>query len=198
VPDADALSFRSVLWYCFGVGFANFGTAPAPSAAALRSTGHDARIEFVASYRATGNYLVRAPRNAARLLQRELDRLTQSHNRWAVVPERRVEDAVRAFDSWGPPSPERLVRFTPGLAFAVERGTGARLTRSERGTFRSVSEDVIAVYKRDLEIRLGVLDKNRRLGGWGAISLDIHRRVGGRWTARSLGAINGLAAKATR
>jgi hypothetical protein len=48
------------------------------------------------------------------------------------------------------------------------------------------------VYKRDLELRPGVLARDRRLGGWGAISHDIERQAGGKWTARSLSVVTGL------
>jgi hypothetical protein len=81
------------------------------------------------------------------------------------------------------------------MSFAVKRGRPESFSETDRGEFRRVSEDVFAVYKRDLEISPGALDRNRRLGGWGGISGDIEGKVGGRWTSRSLGVINGLAAR---
>lgn len=187
-----------MLWYCFGVGFANFGSPPAPSVDALRSRDHDPRIEFLASYRSTGNYVVRAAKDASDLLRRELDRLTHAEERprWAVVTERAVEDALRTFEVWGPPEAdpqEPLIRWTPGLAFAVQVGAGSvPLSRTYRAELQCVDGQAVAAYKRDLEIRPGVLDRKRRLGGWGAVSHEIERQVGGKWTARSLSVVRGL------
>jgi hypothetical protein len=111
-----------MLWYCFGVGFANFGSPPAPSVSALRLADHDPRIDFLASYRATGNYVVRAPNDVAGLLRRELNRLTDAEDRWAVVPDDAFEKALTAFEAWQPPDPERLVRRTPGWPSHSTRG----------------------------------------------------------------------------
>jgi hypothetical protein len=182
-----------MLWYCFGVGFANFGSPPAPSVSALRLADHDPRIDFLASYRATGNYVVRAPNDVAGLLRRELNRLTDAEDRWAVVPDDAFEKALTAFEAWQPPDPERLVRWTPGLAFALHSGNEApSASRTDRAELRPLDAHVVAVYKRDPEIRPGVLNRDRRLGGWGAISHDIERQAGGKWTARSLSVVTGL------
>jgi hypothetical protein len=89
---------------------------------------------------------------------------------WAVVPAEMVAGALHAL---GPIREEAGVRWTPGLAFNVETSV------------------VVPVVKRDA-MAGARLDKNRRDGGWGAISADVARQRGGRWTARSWRPVAGI------
>jgi hypothetical protein len=89
---------------------------------------------------------------------------------WAMVP---AETVVSALGALGPIREESGVRWTPGLAFNLETSA------------------VVPVVKRDA-MAGARLDKNRRDGGWGAISADVARHRGGRWTARSWRPVAGL------
>ena len=187
-------------WFCFGVGFANFGSPSAPTGEALTRIGLDPRVVLLATYRATGNYVVEA--GSQSLVHDELVRLTD--RRWAVVSEDDIMRSEETFETWPRPPAEEGTRWTAGLAFAVEpviRQTD--LTATKRGCFRWVNERVVAVYKRDLlmnelmDVKEGaVLDPRRRQGGWGGVSADVAKQAGGTWTSRSRSVIDGLRRRA--
>ena len=94
--------------------------------------------------------------------------------------------ALWSLDLWPKPPAEVGVRWTPGLAFAVVEPVGSgELESTPRAVLGRLAPDVVGVYKHDVVDALGRLDPHRRLGGWGAVSVDITRQIGGTWTARS-------------
>jgi hypothetical protein len=97
----------------------------------------------------------------------------------------------------GLPTPPHAVneRPTPGLAFGVTRSSDGEVISNERAHLHRISGDIVAVWKLDL-LHAQVLDRDRRRGGWGAISTDIARQVQGRWTARSRRTLDGLRKRA--
>lgn len=175
-----------------------FGSTSAPTREALTESGLDSRVELLAAYRATGNYVVKAASRP--LVHGELVRLANS--RWAVVSEDDLKQGLEALGTWRRPRAEEGVRWTPGLAFAVEPVAVApqtSLARTKRAHFRWVNHRVVAVYKRDLLMEgrtgikgQGILDPRRRQGGWGGVSADVGRQRGGTWTSRSRSVIDGL------
>ena len=58
--------------------------------------------------------------------------------------------------------------------------------------FQRLADATILAWKRDVEDSRGRLDKNRRRGGWGAVSSAVGRQVGGVWTARSATTLDGV------
>jgi hypothetical protein len=54
----------------------------------------------------------------------------------------------------------------------------------------------VGIFKKDQLTTEGMLDKETRAGGWGAISDDISSVMGGIWTARTLTRIQGVVGKA--
>ena len=49
----------------------------------------------------------------------------------------------------------------------------------------------VLLFKHDNETPSGILDRNRRSGGWGAVAADLGRNLGGTWTARSIRTLAG-------
>jgi hypothetical protein len=54
-----------------------------------------------------------------------------------------------------------------------------------RAEYSRFSESVVLVRKRDAITPSGILDRNCRSGGWGAVATEVRRHIGGIWTVRS-------------
>lgn len=88
-------------------------------------------------------------------------------------------------------------RRTPGAAFLVSgTPTLQRVSDTKRASSFRVSGLVVAIRKRDALTLRGILDRNRRGGGWGAIAAEIGHQLGGKWTARSIRTLSGTLKKA--
>ena len=185
------------LYFCFGVGFGNFGTGREWRMADLVKTIGDRdpeRLDVIAWYGSTGNVAVRGQRPAD--MQSVLRDV--SGRAWAVVDRRGVERGLEALNGWNPRDRTPRTRWTGGLAFAVSGDRGGAVEDTERAKLRRLERGIVAVYKNDAVTVAGRLDRNRRRGGWGAISLDVSRQVEGDWTARSRRTIEGLLDRADR
>ena len=173
--------------FAFGVGLANFASGrhlrPTDVVDAIAD-----ELPVVASYGSTGN--VALEEGNMDEIRRILERVTGTA--WAVVSAEHLEDGLSALSAMPVPLTQPTnERPTPGLAFAVNPARNGGLDSTSRAILHRLSADLVAVWKLDL-LDGARLDRDRRRGGWGAVSADIDRQVGGRWTARSRRTLDGL------
>jgi hypothetical protein len=170
----------------FGVGLANFGTGlhvlPSQLAAEVSHS-----MPLIGWYGATGNLAF--AEDDPNEVRAELQRI--SGTTWAVLPFDEVNAALETLARLDHPPHREDERPTPGLAFAVTAAHPGPVVPTPRAHLQRVSDRVVAVRKFDV-LKNGKLDRQRRRGGWGAISMDIARQVGGQWTARSRRTLDGL------
>jgi len=98
------------------------------------------------------------------------------------------------------PPNELGFRWTKGIAFWVNgKPCTVTLKPTVHGAFFPINRYTVGAFKKD-KIAEGkdTLDKENRGGGWGAISADIAKAVGGTWTSRALDRVEGVLAKAHR
>lgn len=154
----------------------------------LAGKGVDLRV--VGFYRHTGNLVLETVSlcitEAANLLS-EADGAT-----WMAVSEATMRKAVENVREMPPPDNEGGVRWTPGLAFAVTKPAGTRMTSTGKVRLRSIDKNTVAAWKRDRITERGRLDNRMREGGWGAISVVIADQTNAQWTARSLTSLDGV------
>ena len=87
---------------------------------------------------------------------------------------------------------EASVRWTPGAALradGVPQASG--LQDTSRAVYQRFSDSVVLVHKRDAVTPAAILDRERRMGGWGAVAAEVGRQLGGEWTARSVRTLAG-------
>jgi len=151
----------------------------------------DAGASLIAWYGHTGNLAVEGGQDARKRIAGNLEDV--SERRWAVLS---VENLRRALDSlglWQEPEAEVGVRWTPGLALSVkERRDVTSLDPTSRAELGCIAPGIVGVFKKDFIDAKGRLDRERRQGGWGAISGDVASQLGGTWTARSARVLGGL------
>jgi hypothetical protein len=177
--------------YAFGVGLANFGAGRSRLPRQIAADVHEV-LPLVAWYGATGNLALGAGECAD--VARRLAEITGTA--WAVISARDLADALRALKAEPVPRVEVGIRATPGLAFAVEPARPCQVySIPEIATPRRVNDRIVLVHKFDV-LEGNRLDRARRRGGWGRVSAEISRQVGGRWTARSRRPLAGLQARA--
>ncbi|HRC45595.1 MAG TPA: hypothetical protein PLT27_16205, partial [Nitrospira sp.] len=111
---------------------------------------------------------------------------------WMAVSEATMRKAVENVREMPPPDNEGGVRWTPGLAFAVTKPAGTRITSTGKVRLRSIDNNTVAAWKRDRITERGRLDNRMREGGWGAISVVIADQTNAQWTARSLTSLDGV------
>src|SRR6266581_5453378 len=93
------------------------------------------------------------------------------------------------------PAPVRERRKLSRVAWCTcsrpaRAGVSRRVT--PRAVLWRISAYAIGAWKHDTLSAGGRLDPDRRAGGWGGISADIERQLGGQWTTRSRRTIEGL------
>ena len=177
--------------YAFGVGLANFRSGrsrlPRQIAADVREV-----LPLVAWYGATGN-LALAAGECVDVGQR-LAKITGTA--WAVIPAGDLAAALQALEAEPVARVEEGIRATPGLAFAVEPARpGPICSIPKIAGLRRLNDRIVLVHKFDV-LEGNRLDRARRRGGWGRVSAEVARQVGGRWTARSRRPLAGLQARA--
>ncbi|ALA59495.1 hypothetical protein NITMOv2_3096 [Nitrospira moscoviensis] len=108
---------------------------------------------------------------------------------WMAVAENAMRAAVENVRRLQSPEPEKGVRWTPGLAFAVTKPGGGSITSTKKVRLRSLDSGTVAAWKRDRITDRGRLDM--REGGWGAVSGVVGDQTNSQWTARSLTSLEG-------
>jgi hypothetical protein len=148
-------------------------------------------------HHATGNYVVQTPKN----------------NRWAIADElslalgvpcvvlltQDVIASVSIANKASSPPDEAGIRWTKGIAFMVKGAPcTVDLKPTPRAVFFRINNYAVGVFKRDQLTENKELERESRSGGWGAISEDVSKAVGGTWTSRTLTRIEGTIEKALK
>jgi hypothetical protein len=181
---------------CFGVGLNNFATGRIRMSELEKAVEPPLRAAggaLLTWYGHTGNLTVEGEDEAARLIAMALAAATDDRP-WAVLHAVSVKDALHSLDRWPEPEAREGVRWTPGLAISVEtrQGLVSPVDSPARARLCNLAPGIVGVYKEDLLDTRGYLDRDRRQGGWGAVSRDVARQLGGTWTARSARVLWGL------
>jgi hypothetical protein len=179
--------------FAFAVGLGNFASGRDVRLSDLIDD-IAATLPLLGSYGSTGNLAFgnADPDQIRRFLERLIRR------QWGVISVDPLDEALRHLSTIPAPTPPDPTqqRVTRGLAFAVRPGRAGQLISNQRAHLQRLSEDLVAVWKFDQLRPNGTLNPNQRGGGWGAISTDIERRIGGRWTSRSRRTFDGLRGRA--
>ncbi len=187
------------IYAVFGIGVGNLGRGRAPRRPMPRwvemLNGHlpegSPTARIIGFFGHTGNFLADSPST-------ELEAVTARFNslldiEWVVRPIDDVRAALSALADAPEPEAEDGIRWTLGLAFHGLNGTeGSYISTTPRAILWKISPCTIGVWKRDNLGADKTLDKDRRGGGWGHISDDVEKQLGGRWTARSRRTVDGL------
>jgi hypothetical protein len=146
-------------------------------------------------YGHTGNFVVESPRTNRLEIASELASAVRVS--FAVLSySETLNFALAAEKAASPPAVEGK-RWTSGIAFAVKAPPCQSTPKPTlHAVFFAVSDYAVGAWKEDQLVQNGILDKERRGGGWGAVSGDISKESGGIWTARSLRTIKGTLEKA--
>jgi hypothetical protein len=150
----------------------------------------EAELRILTSYGHTGNLIAQS----LSLTADEVDKLISviDETTWCAIDADVLGSAVDALNAMAPPSPERGLRWTPGLAFAVTKPDTEIIHSTSRAHFRSIGPTIVAAWKRDHLDSHNRLDRDRRAGGWGALSSDLASQTKARWTARSARTLKGI------
>jgi hypothetical protein len=192
-----------MIYAVFGVGIGNLGRGAAPRrpmpewAEMLKRHLVDGTpsVHIIGFFGHTGNFLADSPSTTLEMVTARFGRVLETE--WVVRPIDDVRTALTALANAPRPEAQDGIRWTPGLAFRGRAGTeGGNILTTPRAILWEISPSAIGVWKRDNLREGGTLDRDRRGGGWGKISDDIETQLGGRWTARSRGTVDGLARKA--
>jgi len=111
--------------------------------------------------------------------------------------EELIADIAVAKKAISPPT-EQGFDWTRGIALRVHgKPCTITLKPTTHAVFFPINKHAVGAFKKD---KLGdgkeAVDRENRPGGWGAISAEITKAVGGTWTARALNRVEGTLAKA--
>ena len=143
------------------------------------------------SFGHTGNFVVQSEHEHLEVA-RELSAVFDAA--FSVLTVEELAGHVHVIEEIAQPDPRPGVRWTPGLVFAVQDTPVANpvLIETSHARFNPVAMNVVGAWKRDQLTDSSTLDRDRRGGGWGAVSNDVSRQLGGKWTARSLRTVKGV------
>jgi hypothetical protein len=146
-------------------------------------------------YHGTGNFVVQASDNNRLRVADELS-LALGTPCAILTVEEVVADVDVAKNAITPPA-EPGVRWTRGIVFWVSgRPCTITLNPTTHAVFFPINKHAVGAFKKDRLVEgKEALDRENRGGGWGAISADITKTVGGIWTSRSLERIEGTLVK---
>jgi hypothetical protein len=149
-------------------------------------------VQVVGSFGHTGNFIAGSPSNDLPQISARFHNLLSTD--WVVRSADDMRFAWKAVMEAVQPPNKNGIRWTPGLALHGEGGIDFHtIVSTPRAVLWKISPFAIGVWKHDNLGASGVtLDRERRGGGWGAVSHDITRQIGGRWTSRSLRTVEAL------
>jgi hypothetical protein len=146
-------------------------------------------------YGHTGNFVIESSKTERSEIASELTSVVGAS--LAVLSVDEVTDFVSHAEKTASPPPTEGKRWTCGIVFAVRSSSCQTVPKQTlHAAFFAISDYAVGAWKEDQLTRGGVLDRERRGGGWGAVSGDVSRHVGGVWTARSLRTVIGTIEKA--
>jgi len=191
------------VFLAFAVGVGNFASRRTSMEDCVKATNQklsllDSRTRIADWYYGTGNFVVRATDND-RL--RVADELSLSLGApCAVLRVDELDAHVAAAKKAVTPPSELGFRWTRGIAFWVNgKPRAVTLKPTVHGVFFPINWYTVGAFKKDkLAEGKETLDKENRGGGWGAISADIAKEVGGTWTSRAIERVEGVLTKARR
>jgi len=148
-------------------------------------------------HHATGNFVVQTPKVNRSEIADELSLVLGVP--CAILQTGEVISCVSIAEKVSDPPIQTGIRWTKGIAFKVKgRPCTVDLKPTPRAEFFRINQYAVGVFRKDHLAIDGVLDKESRAEGWGAISMDISNVVGGIWTVRALLRIQGVLAKALK
>lgn len=181
----------------FGVGLGNLGGSKRKRVKAARWVAQlnlllkaaSAPTTVVASYAHTGNFIVQSMAKRKTVCQAMGQVLGTS---CAVLTISELQTLAEKLEELEIPAPLPRLRYTPGaviqvLGSPIQSAPGP----TTRATYHKFTDSIVIALKHDPTTRRGILDSNRRGGGWGAIAVETGQTLGGRWTARSHRTITG-------
>lgn len=189
----------------FGIGVGNLGRSRKPRRPMPkwveqlneRLRGGSPAVHVIGFFGHTGNFLAESPSTDLQEVTARFSGLLNT--KWVLRPIDDLRAALAAQAATPPPETEEGVRWTLGLAFHGLDGIQCRqLSTTPGAVLWKMSPYTIGVWKRDNLGADETLDKDRRGGGWGHISDDVERQLGGRWTARSSRTVDGLLRRVAR
>jgi len=191
------------LFICFGVNIGNLGRVSKrrivmgswtleinKKLASIQSS-----TKIVDWYGHTGNFVIESSRTERSDIVSELTSVVGAS--FAVLSYDEVTDFVSAARRAFSPPPLEGNRWTCGIAFEVGDPPCLSVPKqTSHAVFFALSDHSVGAWKKDQLAERGILDRERRGGGWGAVSGDVSKTVGGVWTARSLRTVIGTLEKA--
>ena len=148
-----------------------------------------ADLRVLAFYGHTGNLIAQSSSLTTDAVGELLSAIDQTT--WVAVEVDTLGRAIDTLDAMPFPLPQPGIRWTPGLAFAVTKPEAEAIRSTSRGCFSSLGPTTVAAWKRDCLDSKDRLDRDRRGGGWGALSADLASQTKSRWTARSARTLKG-------
>ncbi len=158
-------------------------------------TSHPSSTRIIDWYGHTGNFVIESSGTDSLELANELTSVLETT--CAALTYDEAVAFVSAAEKAASPAPLGGKRWTNGIAFAVKGPPCQSVPKpTSHATFFQISERAVGAWKEDQLTQNGTLDREKRGGGWGAVSDDVSRAVGGVWTARSLRTVIGTLEKA--
>ena len=184
------------IYVAFGVGVGNFSSRRKTMEEYVHETNERLALlptptRVIDWFHSTGNFVVQTPKTNRWEINDELSLALGVPS--TVLTRDEVTLCTTIADRASNPPPEPGIRWTKGIAFKVKgRPCTFDLNPIPQAVFFRVNRYAVGVYKRDrLEPNRGS-DKDDRVGGWGVVSEEVSKAVGGVWTARSLVRIESL------
>jgi hypothetical protein len=154
----------------------------------LAEVGFSTRVKD--SFGHTGNFVIESKDDSS-----EVAKQLQSifNTPFSVISLDELRKCVPSAERGEVPEQQANARWTLGMVFAVEGQPVAKeIHDTPHARFRSIAPNIVGAWKQDQLTGSGILDRDRRAGGWGAVSGYVSRQVGGKWTARSLRTVRGI------
>ena len=186
----------------FAVGIGNFASRRTVMEDYVRATNQKLSLlnsrTRIRDWYASRNFVVEASDNNRMNVGDELS-LALGTACATFTIEELVSDVAVAKQAVGPAS-EPGFSWTRGIAFRVQGKPSTVIPKpTAQAAFFPINKDAVGVFKKDkLAEGEAMLVRENRAGGWGAISADIAKAVGGTWTSRPLNRVEGTLAKARR
>lgn len=188
------------IFLVFAVGVGNFSSRRTRMEDYVRATNQklsllNSRTRIIDWFHATGNFVVQAPDYNRMKIADELSLALGTPCSTLTVEDLAAYVAVAKKAI--PPPTEPGSRWTRGTAFWVNgKPCTINLQPTIHAVFFPINKHTVGAFKKDnLAEDKETLDKENRGGGWGAVSSDITKAVGGTWTSRSLDRVEGVLAK---
>ena len=148
-------------------------------------------------YGHTGNFVIESSRIDRLELANEL--MSVVGTSCAVLPYNEAVAFASVAERAVSPTPLEGKRWTSGIVLAVRSHPCRSVPKpTSHAVFFPISDYAVGAWKEEQLTQGGTLDRERRGGGWGAVSSDVSTAVGGVWTARSLRTVKGTLEKAQR